>query len=65
MVNFLFLSPLVWVANAGAALGNEVGPGIYLVSAQIAAAIVLFLSHKAYKKKNESVSSDTSEEKEQ
>lgn len=58
MVNILFLSPSLWLTDAALQVSEKVGPGIYLVGVQVAAAIVLFLSHKAYMKKKESVSDD-------
>lgn len=50
-INLVFMSPLLWAAQAGAHIEGKTGPGMFLVAVQIIAVIVLVFMHKAQAKK--------------
>lgn len=52
--NLVFMSPTLWITQAGAHSSGNTGPGAFLVIAQIIAAVVVFMLHKnKFKKANE------------
>lgn len=46
MINTIFLSPAVWMAEGGANLGGEVGPGVVMVLLHMGCGIGLWYMNK-------------------
>ena len=44
--NLVFMSPTLWLTQAGAHSSGQTGPGAFLVAVQIIAAVVLAVLHK-------------------
>lgn len=51
IINLVFMSPSLWIVQAGAHIAGDTGPGAFLVAVQVIAAIVLAFVHKAKMKK--------------
>jgi hypothetical protein len=51
LFNLALLSPSLWITQASAHSTGGTGPGLFLVAAQILAAVILALVHRARMKK--------------
>ena len=51
VINLVFMSPLLWAVQVGSNMEGKIGIGVFLVAAQVIAAIVLVVVHKAKMKK--------------